>query len=67
LKYWDALVSHGPADFYGGEAAYRYAKAHRLGNKEARQDFLGFAEYGKEADIRIRREEEESASPPPAR
>ena len=67
-KYWGALAHHQPASCYGEEAAYCYAKAHYMGNKEAWEELIGdFARYGKEADIRIRREEEESASPPPAR
>jgi TPR repeat protein len=66
-KYWGALAHDRPAGSYGEDAAYSYFKAHRLGNKEAWQEFLGFAEYGKEVGSRIRREEGESASPPPAR
>ena len=67
-KYWGALAHDQPASGYGEEAAYCYAKAHYMGNKEAWEELIGdFARYGKEADIRIRREEEESASPPPAR
>ena len=64
-KYSDALAHDRPAGLYGEQAAYSYAKALNMGNKEAWLELLGFADYAKEANSRIRREEEESAAPPP--
>ena len=40
-KYWGALAHHQPASSYGEEAAYCYAKAHYMGNKEAWEELIG--------------------------